>query len=252
MKKLVICGDDFGMSLGINKAIVDLFIHNRISLTTIMANSHYFDDAVCLSKQYQIPCGIHLTISTEQDKMPLKPLLSSTPTDINGNFFPNVFPYFDKKDKEYVYEEFKAQICKVIDAGIVPTHIDSHMHIYSKDVLKQLSKEFNLPCRDFFEIYPKKYGTLFHLTNIASGIDEKINALLNFLNSTECDQNIIVCHPTLDLLEMKKFVSPQYRGRYNWQTKLRFEDYPCLLSNKLEETLKVWSPFISSNLEGIM
>ncbi len=238
IKKVVICADDFGMTLGINKAITDLFLNQRITVTTIMPSAHYFDDAVELVKQHEIPCGVHLTIATELDKNPLKPLLSNTPTDKNGFLFPNVFPYLQDIDAQLVYEEFRAQILKVINAGIQPTHIDSHMHVYSRDVLKKLSLEFSLPCRDFLETEPKYAGTLFHLTTSGETAEEKVKALIAFLNNSEKEQCVVVTHPTRDLSEMKTLVSQKFSGRYDWQTRIRFEDFPCLASEECANALQ--------------
>lgn len=236
-KKLIICADDFGMTVGINRAITELFINQRITTTSIMAPAHYFDDAVELVKKYEIPCGVHLTIATELDKKPLRPLLPDTPTDENGNLFPNVFPYLEGIEDQLIYEEFKAQILKVKQAGIDPVHIDSHMHPYSKSVLKKLSNEFSLPCRDFLELDPVKEGFLFHLTSSSTNADGKLEALVEYLNNNDLPQNVIVCHPTLDLHEIESLVSSKFVGRYNWQTKLRFEDFPCLSNEKYKQLI---------------
>lgn len=230
-KKLIICADDFGLTQGINRAIVRCYIAGRISLTTIIPNSMFFDEAINLAKTHEIPCGVHLTLATEFDLSPLCSLLKDTPKNNDGTLFSNIFPYLNGADEELVYNEFRAQILKVINAGLNPTHIDSHMHVFSIPLLKRLSEEFHIPCRDFIEHQPKPDEIHFHLTTCGDTEEKKIHALIKFISEINKRVNIVICHPTDDSDEMCGYISNHYPGRYYWLTVLRFQDINCLMSD---------------------
>jgi predicted glycoside hydrolase/deacetylase ChbG (UPF0249 family) len=247
MKRIIICADDFGLTQGVNDAIVKCYNVGSITLSTLIPNSQYFDEAVKLALHYQIPCGVHLTIASEFDICPLRPLLRETPANNNGFLFPNVFPYLQGRCEELIYQEFKEQILLVKKLGINPTHIDSHMHVFSLKVLQRLSDEFSLPCRDFVELKPGINETHFHLTTGGRTIKDKITALVNFIYSTDKHTNLIICHPTSNVNEMRSKISRKNKGRYEWLTVLRFQDMPCLLSNEVHSAIVKSDMMMSSS-----
>ena len=227
-KSLIICADDLGLSHGINCAILKCFQENLVTLTTIIPTAPFFEEGVSFVLRNHIPCGVHLTIATEFDRSPMRPLLKNTPTTPDGFLYPNVFPYIEDAALEQVYHEFCAQIEKVYRAGIQPTHIDSHIHVYSEPILDQLGHKYNLPVRDKLELHPNKFGSLFHLTTAGNTVAEKIQAVKSFIMALPSTQNVIVAHPTGGLAEIQQCVSPSFPGRYYWQTELRFQDIECL------------------------
>lgn len=230
--KLLICADDFGLTSGINKAIVKAYSKKAITMTSIVATGKYFDEAVEYALKYQIPCGVHLAIATEFDKKPMKPLLATTPCQESGAMYPNIHPYFKIEDEEMVYEEFCAQIEKVKSTGIRINHIDSHMHVYSKRVLDKVSMYYGVPCRDFCELGDRKCD-FFHYTIAGDSVYEKKKALMDFIDNIHEAVNIIVTHPTMCIDEMRECVSCEFIGRYKWQTELRFLDLPGLLDEEV-------------------
>ncbi len=231
-KKIIICADDLGLTRGINEAIFKAYNAGVITATSIVATSVYFDEAVRLVKECRIPCGVHLAIATEFDKRPMKPLLASTPCQSDGAMYPNIYPYLDGLDERAVYKEFCEQIDRVKGTGITINHIDSHIHVYSTEVLERLSKKYSVPCRDLYELGKYKCG-FFHFTISGKTPEEKSLTLLNFLDNICEKTNIIVTHPTMDVEEMKEYVSEEHPGRFLWQTGLRFQDLPALLDESV-------------------
>lgn len=153
-KKLINNADDFGYSRAINYGIIDSYLHGALTSTTLMAGMPGFEHAVKLAKENpQLGIGVHLTLTCG------KPILKNHKTlvDENGDFkklsfYENEETHVDDRE---VYDEWKAQIEKVYNAGIQPTHLDSHHHIHTfknhADIVKQLAKEYGLPVRNSFE-----------------------------------------------------------------------------------------------------
>lgn len=167
MVKVINNADDFGYSNAINYGIIDSYQYGVLTSTTLMANMPGFEHAVKLAKENPgLGIGVHCTITCGQ------PVLKTHKTIVqeDGNFKPLKF-YLDETsvlDQEEVYQEYKAQIEKVIQAGIQPTHLDSHHHSHilkgNKEIIFRLAKEYDLPVRNSYiaglkyQNYPVDYS----------------------------------------------------------------------------------------------
>ena len=152
MTKLIVNADDFGYSRATNYGILDAHLDGILTSATLMANMPGFDHAVAISKAYpKLGVGVHLVLTCDG------PLLDTHKTIVgaDGKFFSNPGVIAELPDGaldvEEVYAEWKAQIEKVLAAGITPTHLDSHHHSATLPVLipifARLAKEYNLPVR---------------------------------------------------------------------------------------------------------
>ena len=63
MKKLIITADDYGMSVGVNRAIDAGIEAGLITSTNVMPNMPYFEEAIKLKGYENISVGIHFTLS---------------------------------------------------------------------------------------------------------------------------------------------------------------------------------------------
>lgn len=152
--KIINNADDYGYSNAINYGIIDAYKFGFLTSTTIMANMGGFDHAIKLAKENPgLGVGVHLTLTCGQ------PLLKDCKTlaDEKGDFKKISFYKDDSTsvDDNEVYNEWRAQIQKVIDAGIQPTHLDSHHHSHTYknniQIIIRLAHEFNLPVRNSFQ-----------------------------------------------------------------------------------------------------
>lgn len=151
MKKLIFNADDFGYSYGVNYGIIESHLRGILTSTTMMAGMPGFDHAVSLAKAHPtLGIGVHLTLTCG------KPVLNGHKTLVekDGVFHGLAF-YKDEEtvvDEAEVYDEWKAQIEKVLAAGIQPTHLDSHHHVHIfkglEPVFIRLAKEYALPVRN--------------------------------------------------------------------------------------------------------
>ncbi|WP_103981247.1 carbohydrate deacetylase [Helcococcus massiliensis] len=161
MGKLIINADDFGYGKGVNMGIIEAYQNGVLTSTTLMAGMPGFDQAVKLAKDNPgLGVGVHLTLTCGYPASKgLKTIVDDEGAFLNLSFY-------EKKDNlnlinlDEVYKEWKAQIDKVIDSGINPTHIDSHHHINSVGELKKiylrLADEYSLPVRNNFNL-PEGY-----------------------------------------------------------------------------------------------
>lgn len=132
--KIWINADDFGFTKSASNAIYECFKNNMITTTTMCSNGEYFDYAISLIKEtpYESKIGLHINLTEG------KPLTEDIKKckkicDENGCFkdFPKRYSHLSKKEKEIIYLEMEAQYNRLVDAGIIVNHIDSHHHIHN-------------------------------------------------------------------------------------------------------------------------
>ena len=136
MKRLIINADDFGFTRDVNAGIIQAHREGVLTSATLMANGDAFEDAVRLAHETPaLDVGCHLVLVDG------RPVLDGSP-------FPEtpVRLLFQKLD---AYPELRAQIQKIVAAGIRPTHLDSHKHTHLLPgvfrAVVRLAKEFAIP-----------------------------------------------------------------------------------------------------------
>lgn len=144
MKYLITNSDDFGMNESITDAIVDTYLNGIMTSTTLMVNMPGFDYAVKRAKENPtLGVGIHFNIT--EGKPVSTPNLLPDLLDHNGLFKMNAIQRKNllagNKIYKQVYTELKAQLEKMIDSGIIPTHFDSHHHITGVPIAFKASVE---------------------------------------------------------------------------------------------------------------
>ncbi len=155
LRSLIVNADEFGLTEGINEGIIEVHSHGIVTSTTMVANLWAFDHAARLSRRYpELAVGVHLNLTHGAPILP--PERVHTLVDHNGYFFRRR-PFLQRLllgqiSMIQVYEEFRAQIDKVIAAGISPSHIDSHESVYMYPdlffkVVTPIARIYRLPLR---------------------------------------------------------------------------------------------------------
>jgi chitin disaccharide deacetylase len=131
---LVVNADDFGLSKQINRGIESAFVRGILRSASIMPNGRAFDDAVRIAAAApELGIGIHLSLVDEH--------CSARPADIDrladsqGRLPKNARDFMVRWSlrqfgARQVRAEIAAQISRVLEAGIIPTHLDSHQHLH--------------------------------------------------------------------------------------------------------------------------
>lgn len=139
-RQLIVNADDFGFTPDVNAGIVYSHTHGILSATTLMANGDAFGDAVRLARETPtLDIGCHLVLIQGAS------LLTGGALPLNWGALLKALT----TGKLDIEAELRAQIQKVVAAGIQPTHLDSHKHSHVhpavfKAVLR-LAREFNVP-----------------------------------------------------------------------------------------------------------
>ena len=149
--KLIINGDDYGLTLGVSKGIVEAIKNGKMTDTTAMVNMPAFEESIKYALDNGITeMGVHLTLSCGRP-------LTDAPSlvDENGKFDKNVYELgtYDIKEVEM---EFRAQIEKFLSTGMKLNHLDGHHHLFAMVpatlmVALKLGKEYDIPMRCPFD-----------------------------------------------------------------------------------------------------
>lgn len=139
MVKVIVNADDLGKDPVINKAIGEALAAGIISSATIMANSTLWDEIHSIvDKNPQASFGVHLNL-TEGTALTHNPILLKYGVVDDDNIFTKKIKELSTIPEELgdaLLIELEAQYKKVAeDEKITVSHIDSHHHIHTKDVL---------------------------------------------------------------------------------------------------------------------
>ena len=205
--KVIINADDFGYSRAVNYGILDAHLTGILTSTTLMANMEGFEHAVKLKEMYpSLGVGVHLVLTCDN------PLIEGHKTISENNKFHKLSKYENNEieiDENELYAEWKAQIEKVIGAGISPTHLDSHHHIHTftqmTPTFLKLAEEYNLPIRgnikvkhnlvttDYFEARFDDLGFKEELKLSEEKIEDYLEELLGIIKNNKSIE--IMTHP---------------------------------------------------------
>ncbi|HEX3875524.1 MAG TPA: ChbG/HpnK family deacetylase [Bryobacteraceae bacterium] len=138
-RRLLVNADDFGFTPDVNEGIIEAHRHGILTATTLMANGAAFDDALQRAQDTpELDIGCHL-------------VLIGGNSLIDGRAFPasvaKLLSALAKRDLR-PYDELRAQMRKILDAGIRPTHLDTHKHTHLAppvlDAVARLAEEFGI------------------------------------------------------------------------------------------------------------
>lgn len=148
--KLIINADDFGLSKGINKGIIEAYQAGLISSTTIMINMPYAEEAISkLKENTSLGLGFHINLTQGS---PICNNVSSL-VDENGIFHKHRKIENGEIDISYedAYREIKAQIDKLLSYEVRIDHLDYHHFIHLNQSIRKalinLALEYKLPLR---------------------------------------------------------------------------------------------------------
>ena len=135
-RQLIINADDYGLSRGVNTGIIEAAETGVVTSASMIVNLPAFDDAVARARSsHSLSFGLHLNLTTG------KPLTAATSLvrSKTGQFYPlpvlMARASLGRVDSSEVARECTAQIDRMIEAGIAPTHLDSHRHIHAHPAL---------------------------------------------------------------------------------------------------------------------
>jgi predicted glycoside hydrolase/deacetylase ChbG (UPF0249 family) len=149
--------DDVGIHKDVTEASFRALNFGIVKSGSVMVPCPNFDQVIELWKEnVEIDLGVHLTLTCEWgEKYPWSPVLprSDVPSLYNpkGIMWATVKELLRHGKRKDIINELHAQINKILDAGLKPSHLDHHMDFYYhpdlfSDVM-ELSRKYNLPMR---------------------------------------------------------------------------------------------------------
>lgn len=153
--KIIINGDDCGLSSFVNSRIENAILLNKITSTTILANMGDFEGAVSLYDKYKesISFGLHLNLTQGSPMLYSQQLLDSGfYKEVDGRVIFNSQPFrrsfLNSSLRTEIYKEVLAQATKLKDSNLIISHIDGHHFIHQAmfmlPLLPKLCKEIDV------------------------------------------------------------------------------------------------------------
>ncbi|MDR3742446.1 MAG: ChbG/HpnK family deacetylase [Terracidiphilus sp.] len=135
MRQIIVNADDFGLTRGVNRAILELNLGGVLTSATLMANASASDDAIELALNTpSLAVGCHVVLV---DGTPVLPP-SAIPTLIDpqtGQFHRKLTTFLrlllsGRIHPADIEREAAAQITRLTQSGLHLTHIDTHKHTH--------------------------------------------------------------------------------------------------------------------------
>src|SRR5215475_12352638 len=180
VRRLIVNADDFGLTRGVNRAIIEARARGIVTSTTLMANSAAFEEAVEFAKlDNGWSIGCHLVLL---DGSPLceSSRVSSLIEAKNGQAFRDGVAGFAARaltgriDPEHVEAETTAQIRKLQSNGLKVSHVDTHKHTHMfpaalEGILRAARTCGITGIRNPFEVVAANFARVQTLRGLAGG-----------------------------------------------------------------------------------
>ena len=187
MRYLIPNADDFGFTRDVNQGIVQAHRQGILTATTLMATGAAFDHAVQLARENpELDIGVHLVL-------------------VGSPGFPATLPgLLLSLGRIRIYDEFVRQVRKVVDAGLQPTHLDTHKHTHLLpqvfNAVARIAEEFHIPWvrRRFgpFRFFPtRRCRSTDHFTGFRLTGRYDAAALAQVIRRLPEGSTEFMCHP---------------------------------------------------------
>jgi chitin disaccharide deacetylase len=154
MRRLIVNADDFGLTAGVNAAVIDALLGGSLSSTTLLVNGAAAEEAAALARAHpRLGVGLHFNLTLGTPSAPASKVASLL--DGKGAFLSRTA--LGRRllrggvKRAELRTELRAQLAAFAALGLVPTHIDSHQHVHAFppvfDVLAQECIQRSLPLR---------------------------------------------------------------------------------------------------------
>jgi chitin disaccharide deacetylase len=142
VKRLIVNADDFGLTSGVNRAILELHHHGTLTSATLMAHASATEEAIRLTlARPSLGVGCHVVLVDGEPVLSAHNDIPFLADPANGRFRPTLGSLlatlylqrtknFRKKIAAEIEAEATAQISLLQSRGIHLTHVDTHKHTH--------------------------------------------------------------------------------------------------------------------------
>ena len=152
MKRVIVTGDDFGLSLGINEAIEEAHRQGILTTASLMVGAPSAKDAVERAKRLpSLRVGLHLVLVDGSATLPVRSIPSLL--DGTGNLSSHLVRagmrfFFSGEARRQLEAEIRAQFKAFERTGLPLDHVNTHHHMHLhptvSGVLLKVGKEYGL------------------------------------------------------------------------------------------------------------
>lgn len=142
MKKIIITGDDFGLALPVNEAIVEAHEKGILTTASLMVGAKFFQDAVDRARKCpSLRVGLHITLVEGKPVLPPKDVPDLI--DANGEFSTKLaragFEFFFYPGiRKQLESEIRAQFDAFHKTGLALDHVNAHNHMHLHPTILRL------------------------------------------------------------------------------------------------------------------
>jgi chitin disaccharide deacetylase len=143
VRRLIVNADDFGLTVGVNRAIVEAQDQGIVTSATLMANGQAFQDAAALARSLaerkaRFSVGCHLVLIDGEPLLPshcVPTLLQSAGRNGASQFRVKLNDFAlasfrNKLNPAEIEAEASAQVQRLQSVGVRPSHFDTHKHTH--------------------------------------------------------------------------------------------------------------------------
>jgi len=152
MRGLIVNADDFGLTPGVNRAIIEAHTQGIVTSATLMANMPALAEAVELAKAHpSLGVGLHFNLTqgrpvSEANKV--RSLLNAAGEFLGTSTKLARRSLLGQLDLAEVRRELCAQLESLEATGLTITHVDSHKHAHAwpaiMHVIEQTLEDYNI------------------------------------------------------------------------------------------------------------
>ncbi len=151
-RQLVVNGDDFGLTPGVNAGILDAHRHGILTSASLFPNAPETERAITIARRTPtLGVGCHLTLVEGVPVLPPRQVPTLAP---GGRFRPTWRSFIAaavarRIDLAEIERELDAQIDRLRSAGVALTHLDTHKHVHAYppvfEIVAKLARHAGIP-----------------------------------------------------------------------------------------------------------
>jgi hopanoid biosynthesis associated protein HpnK len=153
VRTLIVTGDDFGFSRGVNRAIIEAHERGILTHASLMVNGDAAPEAVALARSRPgLSVGLHLVVVDGAATLPPSEIPHLTGTDgrFRGTPVSAGLRYqFSGAARSELAREIHAQLERFRETGLALSHVDGHHHMHLHPVVLEnvvaMAREFAIP-----------------------------------------------------------------------------------------------------------
>lgn len=224
------------MCHAVNQGIVESFRSGIITQASTMAPCPSILEAVALAHEFDIPVGLHGTLTCEWDYLRWSPITSGASLrESDGTMHRTLEGAMATVDAAEATEELSAQVECLQAHGLTPTYLDCHMGPITREGFGEACRRFDLPF-----IYPllDEFMTFDSIAMLSPmPAEEKKPWLLDRLQGLTPGVHLIVTHPAVADAELRSIARPEAEN-FCWAEENRISDLTVLLDKEVASCIE--------------